>query len=213
MNPSERHRGRPRKGAEHDTDSLLEAALASFAEHGFDKTPLRAIATRAGVDVALISYRFGSKLGLWKAVVGSVSEASILQAEDFLRQAETLPLDQRLKFISANLVDLIFQRPAFAKLLLTELIVNIDDERKELISQTLMQPMHDTIMSSLRTLKLDKEINNLPDPGLSLVMAIASVALISSTETLTMRFTELNKDRERLRDDLAALVSRILEQR
>jgi AcrR family transcriptional regulator len=211
MTPTERHRGRPRKGDEHDTDRLLEAALTSFAEHGFDKTPLRLIATRAGVDVALISYRFGSKFGLWKAVVSSVNESSILQAEEFLRQAETLPDDQRLQFICINMVDMIFQRPAFAKVLLSELIANISPERKELISETLMKPMHDLIMSSLRKSNLIGDVGGEPDPGLSLTMAIASVALVSSTDTVAMLFTAYGDDKERLRQDLAKLLCRMLQ--
>ncbi len=213
MTPTERHRGRPRKGDEHDSDRLLEAALTSFAEHGFDKTPLRLIATRAGVDVALISYRYGSKFGLWKAVVSSVNESSLLEAKEFLRQAETLPEDQRLQFICAKLVDMIFQRPAFAKVLLTELIANISPERKELISDTLIKPMHDVIMTSLRKTNLIKDIEGQPDPGLSLTIAIAAVALASSTETLTTIFTAFGEDRERLRQDLAKLLGRILRQK
>ena len=212
MKPTERHRGRPKKGDEHDTDHLMEAALVSFAEHGFDKTPLRLIAARAGVDVALISYRFGSKFGLWRAVVSSVHDASILQLEEFLLQAETLPINQQLDFISAKLVDLIFQRPAFAKVLLTEFISNISEERKELISETLMRPMHETIMSYLRKANIIVDKADQPDPGLSLTVAIASVALVSSTATLALIFTEFGDDRQRLREDLAKLFCRILKQ-
>jgi AcrR family transcriptional regulator len=212
MTPAERNRGRPKKGDEHDTESLLEAALASFAEYGFDKTPLRLIAARAGVDVALISYRYGSKFGLWKAVVTSVAEESLLQTEDFLRHAETLPVDQRLHYICTRLVDTIFQRPAFSTVLLSETISNISAERKELISGTLMKPMHDLIMSSLRATNLIKDIDDQPDPGLSLTVAIASAGLVSSTGSFATLFTNIGDNREKLQEDLAGLLCRILKQ-
>src|SRR3546814_16404936 len=66
--PSSRRGRRP---ADHgDTErSIRLAALTRFADPGFDATGLRDIAADAGVDVALISYKFGSKLALWKAVV------------------------------------------------------------------------------------------------------------------------------------------------
>ena len=47
---------------------LLDAALALFAEKGFAKTSTREIALAAQVNVASISYYFGDKQGLYKAV-------------------------------------------------------------------------------------------------------------------------------------------------
>ncbi|PYB70413.1 TetR/AcrR family transcriptional regulator [Rhizobium wuzhouense] len=212
MTSAERNRGRPRKGDEQDTDTLLEAALTSFAEHGFDKTPLRLIATRAGVDVALISYRYGSKFGLWEAVVRSVSDDSRLQAAEFMRQAEDLPQEHRLPFISTHLVDLIFQLPAFSRVLLTELISNVSDDRKELITEALLKPMHQTILVSLQKMGLLADMEGEPDSGLSLMFAIGSVALISSISTVAAALTNLEDDGPQFREDLAKLLCRILRQ-
>lgn len=47
---------------------LLDAALALFAEKGFSKTSTREIALAAHVNVASISYYFGDKAGLYRAV-------------------------------------------------------------------------------------------------------------------------------------------------
>ncbi len=47
---------------------LLEAALALFAEKGFTKTSTRQIALAAQVNIASISYYFGDKAGLYRAV-------------------------------------------------------------------------------------------------------------------------------------------------
>lgn len=54
-------------GAEART-RLLDAALALFAEKGFSKTSTREIALAAQVNVASISYYFGDKAGLYRAV-------------------------------------------------------------------------------------------------------------------------------------------------
>ena len=50
--------------------AILTAARAQFTETGYDGTGLRAIAGRAGVNVALISRYFGSKDGLFLAAIG-----------------------------------------------------------------------------------------------------------------------------------------------
>lgn len=47
---------------------LMDAALVLFADKGFAKTSIREIALAAHVNVAAISYYFGDKAGLYRAV-------------------------------------------------------------------------------------------------------------------------------------------------
>lgn len=49
--------------------AILAAARQLFAEHGYDRTSIRAIAGRAGVDPALVMQNFGSKDELFAAAV------------------------------------------------------------------------------------------------------------------------------------------------
>ena len=49
-------------------ESIEKAALDAFAESGYDAASTRSIADRAGVKQQLITYHYGSKLELWKAV-------------------------------------------------------------------------------------------------------------------------------------------------
>lgn len=60
--------GRP-PGASDARDRILAAARELFAQKGFQQTSLRAIATEAGVDVALISHYFDNKRGLFVAAI------------------------------------------------------------------------------------------------------------------------------------------------
>lgn len=49
-------------------ERLLQAALRLFAERGFANTSTREIAQAAGANIASISYYFGDKAGLYRAV-------------------------------------------------------------------------------------------------------------------------------------------------
>src|SRR5437588_10796498 len=65
-------RGRPRKRAEQQRSletrgAILDAAIAEFAERGFEGASIRAIADRLGLQHPLITYHFRSKDILWRA--------------------------------------------------------------------------------------------------------------------------------------------------
>lgn len=62
-------RARPQRiDGEQSRERLLRAALPLFAQQGFAKTSTREIAEAAGVNLAAISYYFGDKEGLYRAV-------------------------------------------------------------------------------------------------------------------------------------------------
>ncbi len=50
-------------------DCLLDAAEALFLERGFAATSLRSVASRAEANLAATNYHFGSKQGLFEAVI------------------------------------------------------------------------------------------------------------------------------------------------
>lgn len=81
--PATRRRMRPAPAPER----ILSAALAAFAERGFDGATTRAIAADAGVPQGLVTYHYSSKQALWEAaadwVFGEVTE-------DFASGAEAL---------------------------------------------------------------------------------------------------------------------------
>ncbi|GAS98069.1 transcriptional regulator [Mycolicibacterium canariasense] len=60
--------GRP-PGASDTRDRILESARELFSRNGFDKTSIRAIATAAGVDGALVHHYYGTKQQLFAAAI------------------------------------------------------------------------------------------------------------------------------------------------
>jgi AcrR family transcriptional regulator len=65
--PLERHRA-ARSDGEQSRARLLHAGLRLFAQQGFAKTSTREIAEAANTNIAAISYYFGDKAGLYRAV-------------------------------------------------------------------------------------------------------------------------------------------------
>lgn len=76
-------RGR-RPGESGSRDAVLEAARRQFMADGYKAVTMRSIAAEAGVDVALVSYYFGSKSALFGAAMSwSVNPMDVV--EDVLR--------------------------------------------------------------------------------------------------------------------------------
>ncbi|MEU3560691.1 helix-turn-helix domain-containing protein [Kitasatospora sp. NPDC006786] len=77
-----------RRDAARSRDLLVRAATELFAERGFERTTIREIGDRAGVDPALIARYFGGKTQLYLAAVqmelGDTAPADLLE-EDRLR--------------------------------------------------------------------------------------------------------------------------------
>ena len=81
-----RNPGRP-KGVDLNCYAiLLTVALSAFACHGYEGTSLRFIANSAGFNVSMVSHYFGSKAGLWQAVVDAVA----LDHEEMLSEFKAL---------------------------------------------------------------------------------------------------------------------------
>lgn len=66
--PAAKRRGRRPAGQDTRT-ALLEAARQVFAESGYERATVRAIAARAGVDAAMVNHWFGGKEALFAQVV------------------------------------------------------------------------------------------------------------------------------------------------
>ncbi len=67
-----------RPGATDTRESILAVARVRFATRGYDATSLRAIATEAQVDPALVFHYFGTKEDLFIAATGMPSDFSDL---------------------------------------------------------------------------------------------------------------------------------------
>ena len=78
-----------RPGNPDTREAILTSARGIFAERGFDKASIRAIATEAGVDPALIHHYFGTKDKLFLASMNAPIDPSVL-----IPQALQGPRDQ-----------------------------------------------------------------------------------------------------------------------
>lgn len=116
---------------------LMDCALDSFAMWGFEAATVRKIAALAQVDPTLIHYHFGSKLGLWKAVVDRIAQQVEAIIEQFANAADSRALVD-------HLVDAVCAYPNLAFFLIKE--VSRQTDRFDYFFQALVVPLRDRMV-------------------------------------------------------------------
>lgn len=99
---------------------LLTAAAAEFARHGPRGTRVQAIVARAGVNERMIYHYFGSKDGLYRAVIEDQVHDLISAWYPKLDQAMTLPPREGIRFALFAFAEVFAARPLVGPLLTYE---------------------------------------------------------------------------------------------
>jgi AcrR family transcriptional regulator len=83
--------------AEYTRHNIMKAAVALFAERGYDGTSVRAIVSKARVNQAAINYHFKGKEGLYTEVL-KVAFEGYLRLDNFdLEKLKALPREEALR--------------------------------------------------------------------------------------------------------------------
>ena len=97
------------------------AGTRLFAERGYEGTPLSAIADRAGVNKALVSYYFGGKRKLYLAIVAATFNDIVGRAEQL--PAMRRPAPELLRQLIALIAETATRRnPHFPAMMLREVL-------------------------------------------------------------------------------------------
>ena len=100
--------------------AILQAALDHFAEHGFEGASLRRIAAEAGTTHGLIRHHFGTKEGLWRAMVDDCVGEFEARHRPLLTDAAGRDPVESLRGFVGNYVRVSAERPGVAKVLMND---------------------------------------------------------------------------------------------
>lgn len=103
--------------------SIISIAEKLFSVNGFDGTSVRDIAHEAGVNVAMISYYFGSKEKLMEAVFEQKTNVMRLKVENLLQNTEISCLEKLYTLID-DYVNKFMNQQQFQKIMLLEQLVD-----------------------------------------------------------------------------------------
>jgi AcrR family transcriptional regulator len=170
-----RGRGRPRAGEAPDPAHVERVALLAFAAHGYEGASLRDIAASAGVDPALVSRRYGSKLGLWQAMVdGLAAQLGAVYAAMHAELAGDGPFQDRFRAALRLFVAFNCDVPQISHFFISEL--QHEGDRREFIVAHIWQP-YLAMMRPLIRQASDERIIRPADPAFAPVSLLGIVVM------------------------------------
>jgi len=119
---------KPRE-SERTRDALLDAGLEVFAEEGFAGAKVDEIARRAKVNKAMISYHFGGKRGLYRAILQANFSVAVERMRDLRDSTE--PASVVLQRFIEGFGGVVAARPTLPTMMLREVLsggAHLDDD-------------------------------------------------------------------------------------
>ena len=176
-------------------EQILLAAEKLFAEHGFDATSTRALAAEAGVNIAMISYYYGSKEQLFRALL----ERRATEFRDRLNQLkhEKKSYFEQLSAYATVYVDRIFEKHQFHKIIQRELGLMQRSTSNDAIADILLTNagfFKEAIQNGIQEGEFKQEI----DIELTIMSIIGTISQITTMPYLSLRMLHGNPDNENI---------------
>jgi AcrR family transcriptional regulator len=120
---------------------IIDSAEKLFAVTGFDGTSVRDIAKEAGVNIAMISYYFGSKEKLMEAVFEQRTTRMRLKVENLMKDSSITNL-AKVNILIDDYVDKFISQQEFHKIMMREQLIEKDTPVAALIHELKKRHLH-----------------------------------------------------------------------
>ena len=113
---------------------IIAAAEKLFANRGFDGTSVRDIAEEAGVNIAMISYYFGSKEKLMQALFSERTGQIRMKVESLLQDDSLTPLE-KMYVLADDYIERISRKQQFHKIMFYEQMMEKNSVITEMLAE------------------------------------------------------------------------------
>lgn len=141
--PRQRPARRPQQRSLDTRESLVEAALHVFAQHGFEGATTREIARRAGVALAALPYHFETKQALWCAAADRIFGLLGETIQKRFAGLEGVDTPTRLRLLLRDFVRFQARHPELHRFMIQEGIGK--SPRLAWLVETHIRPMYDFV--------------------------------------------------------------------
>jgi TetR/AcrR family transcriptional regulator len=186
-------------------DRILAVALRSFAERGYEGTTTAGVAREAGVTQPLVHHHFGSKDGLWRAVMdGLFSEVRLFTTID-----RSLPPIKALLLVVERFARLCAARPELSRIIARE--GNSPGPRLTYLCDHHLRGQFKELVGTLKAEQAAGAIDRGIRPELLLFVVAGAAAHLFDVAALARESLGIDVADERTREDFVALILTVVE--
>jgi TetR/AcrR family transcriptional regulator len=200
--PESKAGGTPRKRAEQQRSqstraTILEAALAEFAEKGFEAASIRRIAERTGFQHPLITYHYPSKDVLWQAVAEETFERIRREWDERAPQEGSLSPLERLRAEYRALFRHTAKFPEFHRFMRQE--ATTDNPRLRWVADNVLKPLINRLLPQIKAAQAEGQLPPV-EPILFHYMMVSLTATLSEFGPEMKVTRRLSADRPEVAD-------------
>ncbi|HET6992512.1 MAG TPA: TetR family transcriptional regulator [Bacteroidia bacterium] len=174
---------------------LLETAGALFAEHGFDGTSVRMIAEKSGMNIAMISYYFGSKEKLFEEFIALKINYMREHLQALVENDKIDPWEKMKIVIEGYSERIIKSSGAFHKLMMRELSLGQRNHITAMIEEKIMfnmRSVHSIVKEGIRKRVFHSDV----DFSMLMSTMIGTITQTISSESMFRCFLDLENKKK-----------------
>ncbi|MBS1904765.1 MAG: TetR/AcrR family transcriptional regulator [Bacteroidetes bacterium] len=191
-------------------EAIIDAAEQLFAEKGYDGTSLRELSARAGINVAMVSYYFGSKEELFKTIIELRSAQARAFLESLNRNESIDPMTRLELYVDHYLEQRITNRN-FYRIVHRELSLDQRSTMQEFLTKALWK-----LRSELQRILLDGQRQGVfadVDVDLTIATLIGLVNLVMNKDQFANKLFNgdpTSRTRKKTQERIANHIKRML---
>lgn len=171
-------------------ETILFNAMKLFGQKGVEGTSVREIAKAANVNLAMISYYFGSKEKLFENVVEY--KASGIKGVFAELQKSSIPQIEKIDKIIDSYIERMFSNPQFHHLLHRELSLDQRPQMHDAITEILLRNV--VTIKAIMQKGIDSGEFKTVDTELTIATLIGTINHLLISESMCRKLLQKNKD-------------------
>jgi AcrR family transcriptional regulator len=179
-------------------EHIIQSATELFAEKGFEGTSVRELAAKAEVNLAMIHYYFGSKEGLFQAMVEHKT-AYMKERIAEIQAHKTLSDIEKIDAIIESYVERFLSQPQFHKVIQQEMLVTKREEMHHKVIDTFIK--NTNVFNSIIEKGMRKKVFRKVDPPMIFATIIGTINQVLMSKKLCNIFSGKEKDFNPYKDE------------
>ncbi len=187
-------------------EHIINAAIELFAEKGFEGSSIRDLAKRAGVNVAMVNYYFGSKENLFQSMVEF--KAGFMRGKlDEIVSDNSLSEIEKIDSIIESYVSRLLSQPYFHRVIHQELLMS----NKETLHKSIINifAKNTNTIKSIIEKGIRKKVFKKVDPELTMATLIGTINQVMLSKTMCLMLIKKGDDFDPYTD--AAFKNRLIK--